>query len=136
MNKSSFENILAEQGRLIYTHAGDSMAPLIQPRDLLVIEPLRRPLRRFDVPLYRRDSGQYVLHRAIKVGKDDFAARGDNRFGLECGIRQAQVLGVLTAIIRNGETLPLDSPPMQRYLRRLRLCYPFRYFLFRIKRLF
>ena len=39
MNKTSFEEILARDGRLFYTNIGDSMMPLIkQGRDLLVIE--------------------------------------------------------------------------------------------------
>ena len=70
MNKK-FEDVIAEQGRLVYTNEGDSMFPIIQPRDLLVIEAVKEPLKVGDVPLYKRDSGQYVLHRiiAIKKGK-------------------------------------------------------------------
>ena len=133
MSKSSFEELLKKDGRLIYTNVGDSMYPLIRQRDLLVIEPLKRPLRRFDVPLYRRDSGQYVLHRAIRVGDGEFSARGDNRCGLERGIRTDQVLGILTAIIRDGKTVSLDSPEIKRYERGLRLRYPRKYFFFRTK---
>ena len=62
MNKK-FEDIIAEQGRLIYTNEGDSMYPIIRGRDLLIIEAVKEPLRVGDVPLYKRDSGQYVLRR-------------------------------------------------------------------------
>ena len=50
---------------MIYTNVGDSMYPTIQPRDLLVIEAVSGPLKVGDVPLYKRDSGQYVLHRIV-----------------------------------------------------------------------
>ena len=40
MNKSTFEEQLAQNVKLIYTNKGDSMMPLIkQDRDLLIIEP-------------------------------------------------------------------------------------------------
>ena len=38
MPTRKFEDIIAEKGQLIYTNVGDSMYPLIQPRDLLVIK--------------------------------------------------------------------------------------------------
>lgn len=103
MNKSSFEEQLALHGRLVYTNRGDSMEPLIrQGRDLLIIEPVRGRLKRYDIPLYRRDSGQYVLHRVMKVRGDDYILCGDNRFRRESGITDRQILGVLTGILRDG----------------------------------
>ena len=67
MATSSFETVIAEKGRLVYTNVGDSMYPLIRPRDLLIIDAVTRPLRLWDVPLYKRDNGQYVLHRIVKI---------------------------------------------------------------------
>ena len=55
--KQTLEDVIARQGRLVYTNVGDSMYPLIRPRDLLVIEAVKKPLRQFDVPLYKRDNG-------------------------------------------------------------------------------
>lgn len=120
MSKKTFEDILNEKGELIYSNVGDSMFPLIQPRDLLVIKKWDgKPLKKFDIPLYKRDSGQYVLHRVIKVRKNDYVLCGDNRRFKEPGITDRHILGVLTAIIRGGETLPLDSPLFRRYNRTL-----------------
>ena len=73
MKKSSFEEILESEGRLIYSNVGDSMLPMIrQGRDLLVIERTSGRLKQYDVPLYRRDTGQYVLHRVLKVRERDY----------------------------------------------------------------
>ncbi|MBR4460670.1 MAG: hypothetical protein IKS26_04100, partial [Paludibacteraceae bacterium] len=61
---STFEDILDCEGRLVYTNVGTSMMPLLRQRhDLMVIEkkgPER--LHWLDVPLFKRDNGQYVLH--------------------------------------------------------------------------
>ena len=111
MSKSSFEEEIRRSGYLIYRNVGDSMLPLIrQGRDLLLIS--RKPegrLNQYDVPLYRRDSGQYVLHRILKVRKDDYVLCGDNRWQRETGISDRHIIGVLTAVIRDGKQLPVTD---------------------------
>ena len=111
MSKSSFEEEIRRSGYLIYRNVGDSMLPLIrQGRDLLLIS--RKPegrLNQYDVPLYRRDSGQYVLHRILKVRKDDYVLCGDNRCQRETGISDRHIIGVLTAVIRDGKQLPVTD---------------------------
>ena len=103
MSSGSFEKILETEGRLVYSSVGDSMLPLIrQGRDLLVIERVSGRLRKYDVPLYRRDTGQYVLHRVLKVREHDYVLCGDNRWHRETGVTDRHVLGVLTAVIRDG----------------------------------
>ena len=103
MNKSTFEEQLAQNGKLIYTNKGDSMIPLIkQDRDLLIIEPANGRLKKYDVPLYKRDSGQYVLHRILKVREDDYVICGDNRWVKEYGIQDRHIIGVLIAVVRDG----------------------------------
>ena len=109
MNKK-FEDVIAEQGRLVYTHVGDSMLPTIRGRDLLVIETVKEPLKVGDVPLYKRDSGQYVLHRIVAVSRGLYALKGDNRTDVETGITDKHIIGVLTGIIRNGKILPVETP--------------------------
>lgn len=103
MNKSTFENEINRSGKLIYTNVGDSMKPLIrQGKDLLIIEKADGRLKKYDVPLYRRDSGQYVLHRILKVRENDYIICGDNRWQKEYGITDRHIIGVLTAVVRNG----------------------------------
>ena len=105
MNKAKFEDIIRDKGVLVYTSVGDSMYPLIKKGDLLVIRAVNAPLKKYDIPLYKRDSGQYVLHRIIKVRKNDYLICGDNRCLTESGITDRHVVGVLTEIIRNGERI-------------------------------
>ena len=111
MSKSSFEEEIQRSGYLLYRNVGDSMLPLIrQGRDLVLIS--RKPegrLNKYDVPLYKRDSGQYVLHRILKVRKDDYMICGDNRWQRETGITDRHIIGVLTAVIRDGKQLPVTD---------------------------
>ena len=110
MSESSFEEVLSRDGKLVYTNVGDSMLPLIREgRDLLVIQPVNHRLGRYDIPLYRRDSGQYVLHRVLKVRPTDYVLCGDNRWQKETGIRDDQILGVLSSVIRNGKELSMQG---------------------------
>ena len=116
MNKSSFEEILARDGRLFYTNVGDSMMPLIkQGRDLLVIEKTHGKLKKYDILLYKRDNGQYVLHRILKVRKNDYVICGDNRWSKETGITDRHIIGVLTALVREGKEVPLDTRKYRLY---------------------
>ncbi len=132
MSNSSFEELLKTEGRLIYSNVGDSMWPLIREgRDLLVIE--RRPgrLRRYDVPLYRRDSGQCVLHRVLQVRENDYVICGDNRWAKEYGVTDRQILGVLTAVIRDGKEVPVTDRRYRLYVRVWCGLFPLRAFALR-----
>ena len=124
-----FEDIINEQGQLVYTNVGDSMYPLIKPRDLLVIKKVTAPLKKNDIPLYKRDSGQYVLHRIVKIKNGEYYICGDNRAFIERGIFDRHIIGVLTDIVREGRTIPVNSPEFKSYVKLL----PLRRSIIRIK---
>ncbi len=123
MNDSSFEQELKTHGKLIYPNAGISMLPLLrQHRDLMVIS--RRPegrLRKHDAVLYKR-GGKYILHRIVKVRKDDYVIRGDRQWRHERGVKDAQIIGVLSAVVRDGREIPVTD---EKYLRSVSLRYGF-----------
>ena len=108
---TTFEEILAQQGVLMYTNTGDSMMPLLrQHRDVLIIRPKPEVrLSRLDVPLYKRDNGQYILHRVLWVRKQDYVICGDNQWYPERGITDRHIIGVLDAVVRDGRTIPLRA---------------------------
>lgn len=124
-----FEDVISEQGKLVYTNVGDSMYPFIKPRDLLVIEKKNSPLKKYDVPLYKRDTGQYVLHRIVKIKNGEYYICGDNRAYLERGIEDRHIIGLLTEIVREGKTISVYSSKYRFY----RLFLPFRRFIIRLK---
>lgn len=113
-----FDEVLARDGKLVYTCVGTSMMPLLrQKKDLLIIEPPRGKLKRYDVPLYKRDSGKYILHRILKVRKDGYVICGDNQWRREYGVTDRQIIGVLTAFVRDGKVIPVTDKGYRMYVR-------------------
>ncbi|MCQ2334695.1 MAG: hypothetical protein MJZ89_02530 [Paludibacteraceae bacterium] len=115
---SSFEDILNNNGVLVYTNVGTSMMPLLrQRRDLLIIrkKEANERLHWLDIPLFKRDNGQYIMHRVMRVRKQDYVMCGDNQWRPEYGVREDQILGVLTAVERDGKTLDMASTKMRIY---------------------
>ena len=100
---SSLKKYLSEQGKIISSNVGVSMLPLLrQGKDLFFIE--KKGAERCkvgDVVLYRRKR-QYVLHRIIEVRPDDYVILGDNCTLKEYGIKDSDILAVMTSFIRNG----------------------------------
>ena len=79
---------------------GTSMLPMIrQGVDRVVFSPVSDKLRKFDLPLYQRASGQYVLHRVVHVG-ETYTCIGDNQFELEHNLRHDQIIAVVSAFYR------------------------------------
>ncbi len=136
MNKSSFEQVLNENGVLVYTNVGDSMLPLIrQNRDLIIIKKHQGRLKKYDVPLYKRDSGQYVLHRVLKVRRNDYVLCGDNRCNKEYGISDKHIIGVLTAVKRNGRTINVTDRKYRIYVHLWCDFFPIRAAIIRLRTL-
>ncbi len=100
------------------------MPLLRQHKDLMVIEKPNGRCRKYDVPLYKRDSGKYVLHRILKVRKDDYVICGDHCWRKEYGITDRHIVGVLTAVVRDGKTIPVTD---RRYLAYVHLWCDFFY---------
>lgn len=104
MNKSTFEEQLRINGRIVYTVRGWSMTPLLyENRDLVVIDSIEsHKLKKNDVILYRIND-RYVLHRIVKVRSQDYVMRGDRCMTKEYGITQRHILGRMTSFIRKGK---------------------------------
>lgn len=117
-SKTTFEEYIREHGKLVYTNVGDSMKPLLtQNRDLLIVS--QKPdsrLKKYDVPLYKRDNGQYVLHRILKVRDKDYVMCGDNRWQREYGITDRHIIGVMTGIVRKGKEISVTNVSYKIYV--------------------
>ena len=112
------------------TH-GDSMEPLLFNQSTrVVIRKVDRTLKKGDLPVYRRPTGQFVMHRIIRVTESDYYTRGDNRFGLE-QVPKEWVLGVVTEIYRKNRHFLVTSPGYRLYVWVWSGLYPVRYLLHR-----
>ena len=105
----TYEQELLRSGKIIRTNVGVSMMPLLrQNKDVMIIERPSGRLKKYDVPLYKRGD-QYVLHRIIKVYEDSYDIIGDNCVNIERGIKDEQIIGVLTGVIRDGKTISTND---------------------------
>ena len=87
-----------------FTPRGISMRPMLEGgRDQVILSPLPEKLKKYDLPLYQRDNGQYVLHRIVKVGKT-YTCIGDNQYTYEPGVRPDQMIALATGFVRNGRS--------------------------------
>lgn len=131
---STFEEQLQKTGHLVFTNKGVSMMPLLrQDRDLMVLGK-KGPERckKYDTVMFKRDNGQYVLHRILKVRESDYWIVGDNCFTGEF-VREDQVLAVLTAVVRDGKTIRVTEKGYLAYVHLWCDCYPVRFFLLRCR---
>ncbi len=96
---------------------GTSMLPMIrQGIDSVVLSPISGKLKKYDLPLYQRDNGKYVLHRIIDVGCA-YTCIGDNQFVSESNLRQDQMIAVVTAFYRGGNKHNTSEFGYQLYCR-------------------
>ena len=96
---------------------GTSMLPMLrQGIDSVVLSPLPKKLKKYDLPLYQRDDGKYILHRIVKVG-ETYTCIGDNQFDYETGIRHDQLIAVVTAFTRGQKLHSVNELSYQLYCR-------------------
>ena len=82
---------------------GTSMQPLLHTNDLVILKSIDGKLKKGDMVFYRRDNGQFVLHRIRKVKKDSYTFVGDHQCQLEHGILPSQCIGKVIAYKKQGK---------------------------------
>ncbi len=128
---------LKENKTLTYSNVGVSMLPLLrQGRDTFTVTEKEEYFkvtgeRRFkagDVVLYLRPPKSYVLHRIIEVRKDDYIILGDHCISKEYGIKDEDIMGIMTAFSRDGKNHTVEEASYLRYTKRTLRFYPVRVF--------
>jgi hypothetical protein len=118
-----------EAGQTVrFSPMGISMLPMLrQGKDSVVLSPVPEKLKKYDLPLYRRPDGQYVLHRIAEVG-DTYTCIGDNQFRMEPGVEHGQILALVTAFYRGERKWEVTSPLYRLYCRFWHYSRPLRRF--------
>ena len=111
------EQTLSEGRTVRFTPEGVSMRPMLKGgRDSVELAPLPPQLHRYDAVLYRRDNGQFVLHRIISVQNGAYICMGDAQFVPE-QVRPEQMLAAVRSFTRRGKPISADSPGYRLYCR-------------------
>ncbi len=86
--------------------AGGSMTPfLADGRDHVVLEKPFRELSVGDIVLFRRQNGEYVLHRIKRISGENYYMVGDAQTYIEGPVRKSQIAALATAVERKGKVL-------------------------------
>lgn len=111
-----------------FSPRGISMLPMLrQGIDDVVLSPIPEKLKKYDLPLYQRDDGHFVLHRIVRVG-ETYTCIGDNQFELEHGLRHDQMIALVTAFYRNGKYHSVNELTYRIYCRFWHYCRGLRHF--------
>ena len=134
MIKTTYEEELARSGNFTHTFRGVSMRPLlIQGRDMFTITKKQGRCNKYDVVLYKRPPASYVLHRVVEVREQDYVILGDNCLNKEYGIRDEDIVGVMTSFVRKGKEYSVSHRGYRVYSVVWYKLYPLRRFFMRMK---
>ena len=129
------ERLAAGQNIRIYPN-GTSMLPMIrQGVDSVVLSPVPCQLRKYDLPLYQRDNGQYVLHRIVEAG-ETYTCIGDSQYAVEKGVCREWMIGIAIGVYRKGKFISVDTFGYKMYARLRHWTRPIRHAGFLIGRIF
>ena len=120
---------LESTGKIVLKVSGISMQPMLyNDRDTVKVVKSELPLKKYDLPIYRMDDGQYLMHRVVKVHKDGtYKCQGDNRWEPEDNIRNDQIIGIVKSFNRNGKQIDVDkSFGYWLYTRTWKFLHPFK----------
>lgn len=113
---------------------GISMLPtIVGGRDPVTIKKPDSKLKKYDIILYRRKSGQFVLHRIVGVEDNSYILCGDNEARKEKNIPHECVIGVVTKYIQNGKCVDVGSKKFYRDAKKRVYTRPIRHIFLGIK---
>ena len=108
---------LAEGKSVRFSPKGVSMKPMLrQGKDSVVLSSVPGKLKKYDLPLYQRKDGKYVLHRIVKVG-ETYSCLGDNQLKEESGLQHSQMIALVTGFYRGEKYHSVREPLYWLYCR-------------------
>ena len=118
-----------QAGRSVrFSPRGVSMLPMLrQEIDSVVLSAVPEKLQKYDLPLYQRDDGKYILHRIVEAG-ETYTCIGDNQFVAETGIRHDQMIARVTGFYRGETYHSVEEPGYRLYCRFWHYSRPVRHF--------
>ena len=110
-----FEEVLEKDGELFFTNVGYSMYPLIRQREDILHIIKTDDYKKGDIILFKSNADHYVLHRVLKIKKDQLITAGDYNYFKDQPITNEQVLGKLVTIKKkDGKEIDLSKDKKAR----------------------
>ena len=113
------EEVLASGGEFKMYPRGISMLPLIKKGEdsVVLVRDKEAVLKKHDIAFYKRDNGQFVLHRVMSCEADGtYTMCGDNQTFLERGIRADQIIGKVSKLYKKEKLFRFGSLRYKIYL--------------------
>lgn len=105
---------------------GVSMTPtLINRRDCVVLAKADK-IKKYDIVLHRRESGQYILHRVIAKKGDVLTIAGDFEIEKEYPVYTSQIIARAVAFERKGRLCSCKNPLYKLYSAVWTAIFPYR----------
>lgn len=124
-----FRERLAAGQKVRFSPRGMSMLPMLRPGiDTVVLSPVPETLKKYDLPLYQRQDGKYVLHRIVAVEGDTYTCMGDNQFYPEEGLARGQMIALVTAFTRGKREYAVTDIRYRLYCYLWHVSRPVRHF--------
>jgi len=109
--------VLDSDGEFRIYPRGTSMLPLLrEKKDSVVLIKTVGPIKKHDIILFKKSSGQYILHRVIATEKDSYTTCGDNLHIPEYNVKPEQIIGIVNKIYRDDKLFNTKKIPYRIYL--------------------
>jgi signal peptidase I len=104
---SVIQELLSQGGKASIIVTGMSMYPFLrEDKDSVELgQTSFKSIKRGDIVLIRRISGEYVLHRVLCKEKDVFYIIGDAQRWIEGPLKPEQLIAVVVSVKRRGYTI-------------------------------
>ncbi len=118
------EALRSAGGPVVVLVGGSSMVPAIWPGDRIEVSPAGdAPVAEGQVALFSRD-GRLFAHRIVRIvgslaGAAQFITRGDALAACDPPVPRSEVLGYVSAVVRDGRRIPMASQAPSRSARML-----------------
>lgn len=113
-------------GKYRFYPKGVSMLPLIREGIDSVELSSVDSISKYDMILYLRDDGNYVLHRVVGYENGMYNLCGDNQCYIEKGIRKDQVKASVTAFYHGEKYISIDNKKYRKYAKKRVATIPLR----------
>ncbi|NTU66184.1 MAG: hypothetical protein HGB05_22945 [Chloroflexi bacterium] len=106
-------------GQLRLTVTSDSMRPLLQAGDVVVVQPVDPHILQPGEVMVVQRGGEWITHRLVAVDGRGWHMHGDNTRYADEPASAAEIVGRVIAIERGGQTIDLQQPRWRAIDRRI-----------------